>query len=57
LRSVDSFLAGAVLNNVDLERTHHRDYYYAGYYYYTDDERKPQRRRPVEDKVDKVGVG
>ena len=26
--------SGAILNNVDLGRTHYRDYYYAGHYYY-----------------------
>jgi succinoglycan biosynthesis transport protein ExoP len=34
LRKVSPHLVGAVLNNVDLERSHYRDYYYLGYYYY-----------------------
>jgi succinoglycan biosynthesis transport protein ExoP len=34
LRKVTPHLVGAVLNNVDLERSHYRDYYYLGYYYY-----------------------
>jgi len=34
LRKVTPHMVGAVLNNVDLERSHYRDYYYLGYYYY-----------------------
>jgi capsular exopolysaccharide synthesis family protein len=48
LRAVNTTIAGAVLNNVDLERTYHKDYYYAGYYYYTEDEAKKSRKRSVE---------
>jgi capsular exopolysaccharide synthesis family protein len=34
VRNVNPNIIGAVLNNVDLERSSYRDYYYAGYYYY-----------------------
>jgi capsular exopolysaccharide synthesis family protein len=34
LRKVNPNVIGAVLNNVDLERSHYKDYYYVGYYYY-----------------------
>ena len=55
LTAVNSTLAGAVLNNVDLERTYHKDYYYAGYYYYgVDNETRVRRKRRVEPSV-KVG--
>ena len=40
-------VAGAVLNNVDLERAYHKDYYYAGYYF-DDGEKKPRKKRGVE---------
>jgi succinoglycan biosynthesis transport protein ExoP len=33
LRDVRANVFGAVLNNVDLERTYYGDYYYTGYYY------------------------
>lgn len=45
LRSVNPTVAGVLLNNVDLERSYHKDYYYAGYYYYTEDEEKGSRKR------------
>ena len=54
LRSVNDNIAGAVLNNVDLDRAYHKDYYYAGYYYYGDDgERKESKR--LEQRTAKVG--
>ncbi|PYQ12145.1 MAG: hypothetical protein DMH00_06505 [Acidobacteria bacterium] len=34
VRAVNPNVIGAVLNNVDLERSSYRDYYYIGYYYY-----------------------
>jgi len=34
LRNVNPNIIGAILNNVDLERSSYRDYYYVGYYYY-----------------------
>ena len=34
LRAVNEHVAGVILNDVDLGRTHYRDYYYAGHYYY-----------------------
>jgi capsular exopolysaccharide synthesis family protein len=34
IRSVNEHVVGAILNNVDLDRSHYSDYYYAGYYYY-----------------------
>ena len=34
VRNVNPNIIGAVLNNVDLERSSYRDYYYVGYYYY-----------------------
>jgi Mrp family chromosome partitioning ATPase len=34
IRNVNPNIIGAILNNVDLERSSYRDYYYAGYYYY-----------------------
>jgi capsular exopolysaccharide synthesis family protein len=55
LTAVNSTLAGAVLNNVDLERAYNKDYYYAGYYYYGDDgETRAKKKRRVEPSV-KVG--
>ena len=50
LRAVNPNVAGAVLNNVDLDRAYHRDYYYAGAYYYTDGGRRGRKKR-VESKV------
>jgi Mrp family chromosome partitioning ATPase len=34
LREVNPHVVGAILNDVDVDRSHYRDYYYAGYYYY-----------------------
>ena len=34
IRRVNPNVVGAVLNNVDLGRSHYKDYYYLGYYYY-----------------------
>lgn len=50
LRSVNPTMAGVVLNNVDFDRSVHKDYYYAGYYY-TEDEPKGTRKRRVERKA------
>jgi capsular exopolysaccharide synthesis family protein len=52
LRAVNSVIAGAVLNGVDLERSYNKDYYYAAAYYYTDEgDKKTGRRRRVESKA------
>jgi capsular exopolysaccharide synthesis family protein len=53
LRSANDNLVGAVLNNVDIDRAHHKDYYFAGYYYYTEDEETGAsgRKKKVEKKV------
>ena len=52
VRAVNPTIAGAVLNNVDFDRTYDKDYYYAGYYYYTDDQDNTTRKkRRVEDKA------
>jgi capsular exopolysaccharide synthesis family protein len=50
LRAVSRTVAGAVLNNVDLERAYHKDYYYAGYYF-EDGNRRERRKRGVEPKA------
>jgi hypothetical protein len=42
---VNGNVVGAVLNNVDLDRSHYKDYYYVGYYYYGEDKEKKGRRR------------
>jgi capsular exopolysaccharide synthesis family protein len=34
VRRVNANVIGAILNSVDLERSHYKDYYYVGYYYY-----------------------
>jgi len=48
LRRVNGNVIGAVLNNVDLDRSHYKDYYYVGYYYYGESgDRKGRRRRPA----------
>ncbi len=54
IRSINPEVAGAVLNNVDLERTFSKDYYYAGYYYYGADEKQPgtKKKRGVEPTVE-----
>jgi len=45
LRKVNGNVIGAVLNNVDLERSHYKDYYYVGYYYYGDSSSGKGKRR------------
>ncbi len=45
VRKVTPNLVGAVLNNVDLERSHYKDYYYVGYYYYGESSTKKSRKR------------
>jgi capsular exopolysaccharide synthesis family protein len=52
LRAVNPVVAGAVFNNVDLERTYSKDYFHAGAYYYVDEDRKKKnRKRKVESEV------
>src|SRR3989441_174904 len=47
VRKINPNVIGAVLNNVDLERSHYKDYYYVGYYYYgeSSSSRKGRKRR------------
>jgi Mrp family chromosome partitioning ATPase len=49
-RNVGANIAGAVLNNVNLEREYRKDYYYAGYYYESDDKKTTKSRRSGEPK-------
>jgi capsular exopolysaccharide synthesis family protein len=44
LRTVNTPIAGAVLNNVDFDRAYHKDYYYAGYYYAEEDDTTRRRK-------------
>jgi capsular exopolysaccharide synthesis family protein len=45
VRRINLNVIGAVLNNVDLDRSHYKDYYYVGYYYYGESAGKKGRRR------------
>jgi capsular exopolysaccharide synthesis family protein len=46
VRRVNPNVIGAVLNSVDLERSHYKDYYYVGYYYYgKSSSRKGKKRK------------
>lgn len=47
LRKVNANVIGAVLNNIDLDRSDYKDYYYVGYYYYGDSssDKKGRKRR------------
>jgi polysaccharide biosynthesis transport protein len=45
VRKVNPNVIGAVLNNVDLERSHYKDYYYVGYYYYGESSGKGKKRK------------
>jgi succinoglycan biosynthesis transport protein ExoP len=45
LRRVNSNVVGAVLNSVDIGRSHYKDYYYVGYYYYGEGTDRKARRR------------
>jgi capsular exopolysaccharide synthesis family protein len=52
LGAVNENFAGVVLNNVDMDRTYHKDYYYAGYYYEEEGSKgKRFRRKGVEHKA------
>ena len=66
VRKINSNVIGAILNNVDLERSHYKDYYYVGYYYYGTSGGKRGRRRkgsssiaavPTTDAEEKRSVG
>ena len=66
VRKINSNVIGAILNNVDLERSHYKDYYYVGYYYYGTSVGKKGRRRkgsasiaavPTTDAEEKRSVG
>ncbi len=47
VRRVNPNIVGAVLNNVDIERSqYYSDYYYAGYYYYGESSSKKGKHRP-----------
>ena len=47
VRRINPNVIGAVLNSVDLERSHYKDYYYVGYYYYgeSSSSKKGRKRR------------
>jgi capsular exopolysaccharide synthesis family protein len=47
LKKINANVVGAVLNNVDMDRSHYKDYYYLGYYYYgeTGDSSSKKRKR------------
>ena len=47
VRKINPNIIGAVLNNVDLDRSHYKDYYYVGYYYYGESTGKKSRRRKL----------
>jgi capsular exopolysaccharide synthesis family protein len=47
VRNVNQHVVGAILNDVDLARSHYRDYYYAGYYYYGADKEKQKKRKKI----------
>ena len=55
LQTIQTPIAGAVLNNVDFDRAYHKDYYYAGYYYAADDEGTGRRKRNAKKKDARVG--
>jgi len=44
VRRINPNVIGAVLNNVDLDRSHYKDYYYVGYYYYGESATKKGRK-------------
>jgi polysaccharide biosynthesis transport protein len=45
IRKINANIVGAVLNSVDLERSHYKDYYYVGYYYYGEGSSRKERKR------------
>ena len=45
LRRINPTVIGAVLNHVDLDRSHYKDYYYVGYYYYGESTQAKGRKR------------
>jgi capsular exopolysaccharide synthesis family protein len=45
LRRVNPAIVGAVLNSVDLDRSHYKDYYYVGYYYYGESSKKTRKKK------------
>jgi polysaccharide biosynthesis transport protein len=51
VRRVNPNVIGAVLNNVDLGRSHYKDYYYVGYYYYGEGTDKKKRRGSTKPKA------
>jgi capsular exopolysaccharide synthesis family protein len=51
ISSVNGSFAGVVLNNVNFDRTYHKDYYYAGYYYEESEGKTKRTRRKVEPKA------
>ncbi len=55
LRSVNTFIAGVVMNNIDLSRAYQKDYYFTGYYYYTEDEANAKTKRRRTEKQAQVG--
>lgn len=44
IRNVNPHVIGAVLNNVDIEKSYSKDYYYAGYYYYSGEGASKKKR-------------
>jgi Mrp family chromosome partitioning ATPase len=45
VRRVNPNVIGAVLNNVNLDRSHYKDYYYVGYYSYGEESDSKSRGR------------
>lgn len=45
LRKINANVIGAVLNNIDMDRSDFKDYYYVGYYYYGESSAGPKKGR------------
>ncbi|ANM29047.1 hypothetical protein ABI59_04740 [Acidobacteria bacterium Mor1] len=57
VKNVNEHLIGAVLNNVDIDKSFSKDLYYTGYYYYSSDDGERKKKRKKSDKDLKVGAG
>jgi len=45
IRNVNPHVIGAVLNNIDIEKSYSKDYYYQGYYYYSGEDASKKKKK------------
>lgn len=55
IRNVNPHVIGAILNDVDIEKSYSKDYYYTGYYYYSGESDKKGKRKKRDSSSNALG--